>query len=229
MSTAQRRPREPLQTTSAPLQTRSQLGFAKMLQAGRELIEECGNLDDLSITDIVERAGTSIGAFYRRFDNKDTFFDVVQDGVIAGGLDKVREVMVSEAAWESNDAGAIADAMVLVYVRAFRRNRGLYHASLLRASQRKSTWDAIRHGNQEVQTLIVPKLVDALVLANERNAQKVDRAALEFEVLAALQLMLGMLVNSVLNDPGPLSLTSRRLAPYLQKQFRRCLDLPAAG
>ncbi len=42
-----------------------------MLQAGRELIEASGNLDDLSINDIVERAGTSIGAFYRRFDNKD--------------------------------------------------------------------------------------------------------------------------------------------------------------
>ena len=38
MPTAQRRPREPRQTTSAPLQTRSQLGFAKMLEAGRALI-----------------------------------------------------------------------------------------------------------------------------------------------------------------------------------------------
>ncbi|WP_287191301.1 TetR/AcrR family transcriptional regulator [Paraburkholderia sp.] len=225
MPTAQRRPREPLQTTSAPLQTRSQLGFAKMLEAGRALIEENGNLDDLSITDIVERAGTSIGAFYRRFDNKDTFFDVVQDGVIAEGLDNVREALTSDAVWQSNEAGAIADATIQLYLRAFRRNRGLYHASLLRASQRKSTWDAIRHSNDEVQALIVPKLVDALVPG---TGPKAARAALEFEVLAALQLMLGMLVNSVLNDPGPLSLTSRRLAPYLQRQFRRCLDLPAA-
>ena len=43
-------------------------------------------------------------------------------------------------------------------------------------------------------------LVAALVLT---VGPKAERAALEFEVLAALQLMLGMLLNSVLNDPGP--------------------------
>ena len=64
-----------------------------MLQAGRELIEASGNLDDLSINDIVERAGTSIGAFYRRFDNKDAFFDVLQDAAMEAGLEHVREAV----------------------------------------------------------------------------------------------------------------------------------------
>jgi hypothetical protein len=36
----------------------------------------------------------------------------------------------------------------------------------------------------------------------------------------------GLLVNSILNDPGPLSLESRRLRPWLQTAFRRCLGLP---
>jgi AcrR family transcriptional regulator len=209
---------------AAPRQRRSQEGLAKMLQAGRDLIEASGNLEDLSITDIIERAGTSVGAFYRRFDNKDAFFDVVMDTVMAQGLDYVREAIAHEPAWQSSDAGAIADAVVLLHVKAFRRNRGLYHASLLRASQRKDSWDAVKQMNQDALTLMVPRLVAALV--KERRGRAATPDALDFDVRAALQLVAGLLINSVLNDPGPLTLTSRRLVPWLQMSFRRCLALP---
>jgi AcrR family transcriptional regulator len=188
---------------AAPLQTRSQQGLVRMLQAGRELIETSGNLDDLSINDIVERAGTSIGAFYRRFDNKDSFFEVVQDAAMEEGLAYVRETVERDPAWRSNDAGTLADAVISFYVATFRRNRGLYHASLLRASQRKSSWDAVKSTNHEVLAIVVPRLVSAL--AQSRGIKSDDNAtqSLEFEVRATLQMILGMLVNSVLNDPGP--------------------------
>src|ERR1700722_5490203 len=101
---------------AAPRQTRSQLGLVKMLQAGRELIEASGNLDELSINEIVERAGTSIGAFYRRFDNKDAFFEVVQNRVMAEGLGYARELVERDAVWRSGDASAVADAIVAFYV-----------------------------------------------------------------------------------------------------------------
>lgn len=197
-----------------------------MLQAGRELIEASGNLDDLSINDIVERAGTSIGAFYRRFDNKDAFFEVVQDRVMSEGLDYVREMLERDPVWRSSDASAIADAILAFYVLVFRRNRGLYHASLLRASQRKASWDAVKETNRLVLALFVPRLSTALI--ETRGTRSADVAACEFEVRASLQMATGMLVNIVLNDPGPLSLTSRRLRPWLQTQFRRSLLLPDA-
>jgi AcrR family transcriptional regulator len=209
---------------AAPRQTRSQVGLAKMLQAGRELIEASGNLDDLSINDIVERAGTSIGAFYRRFDNKDAFFEVVQDRVMTEGLDYVRAILQRDTVWRSNDAGALSDAVVAFYVLVFRRNRGFYHASLLRSSQLKPSWDAAKEANREVLALLVPRLVDALLAA--RGAPASQAAALDFEVRASVQMINGLLVNIILNDPGPLSLASRRLRPWLQTAFRRCLGLP---
>lgn len=196
-----------------------------MLEAGRELIEASGNLDDLSINEIVERAGTSIGAFYRRFENKDVFFELVQDRVLTENLDFVREELATHAAWRSTDAGVLADAAIGLYVLAFRRNRGLYHASLLRSSQCKDSWDAIKESSDEVLRLIVPRIVGAL---RETRGRAVRSSALDFEVRAGLQLMIGLLVNSVLHDPGPLSLSSRRLGPWLQMRFRRCLGLPDA-
>jgi AcrR family transcriptional regulator len=231
MTTTSLRGREtpPPGAIAAPRQTRSQQGLVRMLQAGREMLEASGNLDDLSINDIVERAGTSIGAFYRRFDNKDSFFEVVQDAVMQEGLEHVRETVERDPAWRSNDAGTLADAVISFYVMTFRRNRGLYHASLLRASQRKASWDAVKSTNHEVLAIIVPRLVSAL--ARSRGVVKVDAGtaqSLEFEVRATLQMILGMLVNSVLNDPGPLSLSSRQLRVWLQIRLRRCLGLPDA-
>jgi AcrR family transcriptional regulator len=208
---------------AVPLQARSQIGLEKMLQAGRELIEASGNLDDMSITDIVERSDTSIGAFYRRFDSKDMFFDVVLDRAMTEGRNRIRDMVASDPEWRSGDARTVADAIVEMYVQSFRRNRGLFHASLLRVSRPRATWDVVKEANRDVLALIVPPLVDAIV--KERNAQKADAGPIEFEVQAALQLILGMLVNIVLNDPGPLPLTSRRLAPWLKTQFCRCLIL----
>ena len=211
---------------AAPRQTRSQQGLVRMLQAGRELVEASGNLDDLSINDIVERAGTSIGAFYRRFDNKDSFFEVVQDAAMQEGLAHVRETVERDPAWRSNDAGTLADAVISFYVMTFRRNRGLYHASLLRASQRKANWDAVKSTNHEVLAMIVPRLVSALAKSRGIKAGGDAIQSLEFEVRVTLQMILGMLVNSVLNDPGPLSLSSRQLRSWLQIRVRRCLGLP---
>ncbi|RFU46995.1 TetR/AcrR family transcriptional regulator [Paraburkholderia sp. DHOC27] len=208
----------------APLQVRSQAGLARMLLAGRELIEACGNLDELSINDIVERADTSIGAFYRRFENKDAFFEVVQERVMAEGIAYARDLVERDPVWRSNHAGALADSVVAFYVQAFRRNRGLYHASLLRSSQLKPSWDAAREANREVLTLFVPILVKALQDAAGAQARTADE--LEFDVRASVQMINGMLVNIILNDPGPLSLSNRRLRPWLQTQFRRCLVIP---
>lgn len=197
-----------------------------MLQAGRELIETTGNLDDLSINDIVERAGTSIGAFYRRFDNKDSFFEVLLDAAMEEGLEHVRATVERDPAWRSNDAGTLADAVISFYVATFRRNRGLYHASLLRASQRKTSWDAVKSTNHEVLAMVVPRLVNALAQSRGIKVDENAAQSLEFEVRATLQLILGMLVNNVLNDPGPLSLSSRQLRAWLQVRLRRCLELP---
>src|SRR6201986_160164 len=148
----------PQPSLATPRQARSQIGLEKMLQAGRELVEAIGNLGELSVPDIVERSGTSIGAFYRRFDSKDAFFDAVQDRVMKEGLDLVRESVANEAAWKSGNARVIADEIVTMYLRAFRRNRGLYHASLLRVSRKKTTWDVVKQANREALALVVPPL-----------------------------------------------------------------------
>ena len=178
MTRTQPRSRAAVESALAvPRQARSQIGLEKMLQAGRELIEASGNLDDLSIKDIVERSGTSIGAFYRRFDSKDMFFDVVLDRAMTEGRDRIRDMVASDSEWRSGDARKVADAIVEMYVQLFRRNRGLFHASLLRVSRPKATWDIVKEANRDVLALIVPPLVAAHRerTQGEKSGRRADR------------------------------------------------------
>lgn len=60
-----------------PQQKRSEQSLAKILGAAEGLVAR-GGFDDASITEIVDEAGLSVGAFYARFKDKSALFDVIQ-------------------------------------------------------------------------------------------------------------------------------------------------------
>ncbi len=60
-----------------PQQKRSEASLEKILSATRSLISQ-GGFDDASITNIVDDAGLSVGAFYARFKDKDALFHIIQ-------------------------------------------------------------------------------------------------------------------------------------------------------
>lgn len=200
-----------------PRQQRSERSLEQMLLAGRAMLEERGNLDELSIGDLTRQAGTSVGAFYRRFENKEAFFAVVQTMVLEQAIDVVRQSLATDPVWRDGPPEAIGDRIVELYLRGFRRNQGIYHASLLRVPGKEELWDPVKRSNVTVLDMVVPPL----------TAHLPPRPGIDwdFEVRSALQCIVGMLVNIVLHDPGPLRLKDRRLLGYLQRQFRRSLGL----
>src|SRR5207237_3152511 len=58
-------------------QARSIKTAAVLIEAGRRLLREM-SLEDLSIEDLCEAAGTTVGAFYGRFGSKGDFFVTMQ-------------------------------------------------------------------------------------------------------------------------------------------------------
>lgn len=213
----------PLRKASASirpaLQVRSEQSLQKMLAAGRALIEEKGNLDDLSITELTAKAGTSVGAFYRRFENKEGFFAVVQEAVLEEMRETMQHAVATEAVWQDGPATAIADRMMELYVRNFQQNRGLFHASLLHLPGREAAWSPVRESNVRALDLLLPLLIAHL----PASSKGVDW---DFEARVAMQAIVGMLVNIVLNDPGPLHLRDKHFAAHVKRQFRRALGLP---
>ena len=73
---------KPSQSLKKPKQTRSLTTLNRIMQAASRLMAE-GTFDKASINDIVKRAGTSVGAFYTRFKNKEALFQLIQQRFFA--------------------------------------------------------------------------------------------------------------------------------------------------
>ena len=67
-----------LHSVAAPKQRRSERTLRRLLDAGEALIEEKG-LADVSVPDIVRRAGSSVGGFYARFRDKNELLRALEE------------------------------------------------------------------------------------------------------------------------------------------------------
>jgi len=116
--------------TRPPLQERSRRTLTRILEATEELLGE-RLFEQVTIRDIVERSGTSVGAFYSRFENKDALLPALYeryDESMPRNRAEVRERLPREPDLE-RQVVQIVGAMI----RIFRGRRGLMRAMALHA------------------------------------------------------------------------------------------------
>jgi len=75
------RERAILRSISRPRQARSQQTLQRLLDAAQSLIEERG-CADVSVPEVVARAGSSVGGFYSRFKNKDELILALEERML---------------------------------------------------------------------------------------------------------------------------------------------------
>lgn len=201
-----------------PLQSRSEKSLGKMVAACRALAEERGNLDDISLNEVVAEAKTSIGAFYGRFKDKEAFLAYVLEVALREAEGVTQRSIDEDPVWKAGPAEAIVERIVENYVDQFRLNRGLFRGFLRHYSARDARDNPMRDANRRIYGRVVPWLVAQLGDRPEDTAI--------FEVRAAMQFMVGTLANILLNDPGPLQLDDESLARHLQRMMIRYLGLP---
>lgn len=109
-----------------PLQKRSREAWARVLDAGVEILEE-GGYEAFTIAAVCERASVAPRALYERVDTKDALFLAVYDhGMAAVVADHVR--FDDSAAWRRLAPAEAVDRAVRELVGIFRR-----HAALMRS------------------------------------------------------------------------------------------------
>lgn len=127
-----------------PSQARSQETLERFVAATRELLQE-RPFEDITVADIVARAGRTVGSFYARFDDK--------DGVLLallGDLDDRLRVLVrafcDPVRWDGAPVAEFVAESVKLNVHAYRRSAPLFRAGLVAAvtrpefrEQRRST------------------------------------------------------------------------------------------
>ena len=91
-------------------QARSRRTRDRLLAAGRELLNR-GAFDATSINDVARDAGCSVGAFYQRFPDKEAFFTVVIETVLADIALDAKRFVTDERLAEGSVEVAIAQTV----------------------------------------------------------------------------------------------------------------------
>lgn len=210
-------PRRPRRAQPLPVvQPRALVTQDALLAAGRRLLQD-RTLDELSIADIATESGLSVGSFYGRFRDKDSYFAVLQERANAEWLEEGRALLRRHRPQPAS-ARRLLREICAVYVGIFRRERGFVLAALRHATTHPGSWTPFRSAGQafvaEAAEVLEP-LLDHLP-----PSQRAQR--LRF----AMQLMFASGINAVLNDPGPIRLDDPRLEAELARAVCAYLEIP---
>lgn len=201
-----------------PRQLRSEETLAKMILAGRGLIQQHANFDLVLISDVIRTAGTSTGAFYGRFKDKDAFIDSVLEAAFVEMEAEADKTIRDDEAWAQGTATEFAALIVRYYVDMCRRNQGMFKAVLRHFGALEPEANPMRRLNRNIQSVVAP------TLAQKMKAQGLK--ASETEVRIAMQMVVGTLTLTLLTDPGPLRFDGDLIEAKLTEMMQRFLLLP---
>lgn len=202
-----------IQGVTPARQARSEATFQALIREGRRALDG-GSLEKISIGEVCRGAGTSVGAFYGRFENKEVFFTAIQQ-VVIGDVWEVMQQLLNDLDRRDAPAAEFLDVIAEFWVRIYRDNRGLYLAAFKHASTRPGAWTPFKKLGWSGSALIATKLVNRL-----------PNGADELLVRQAMQFVNGLLVNATINDPGPIHMDDHGMVEHVRRFLHLYLGVP---
>jgi len=193
-------------TITKPKQARSKARRQALLDHGVILFNAQG-LDDVSIQEITRAVGFSTGSFYNYFPDKAAFFVAVQRYVADAQNARADQVFAAEsiAGRSLTDRLRLCVDFAITY---FRAHTGLVRSALSYERRVPEGWLPNR---QTTATIVARAIIDLPA----EQAEKLQ---------TAIQLAFGLLVNTLLHDPGPLRLQDEDLTDRLVQALGPYLD-----
>jgi len=184
----------------------------RLLTAGQQLVAQ-RDIDAVSVAEIARAADCSVGAFYQRFHDKESFFRALIAQYVAEGR------AATLALFDAYDDDRLIGALVASYAERFRRSTGLVRAGIRKRMEDASVWEPIRRNGHDTADRFIEWLAGQYGRALSRQE--------EVWVRFAFQILYSTLNNAVVNRPGPLELEDRAFLVQLERVFR--LTLFSAG
>ncbi len=185
-SAASTAPAQALRSVARPKQARSEQTLNRLLDAAETLIVERG-VGALSIPEIVQAAGSSVGGFYARFKGKDELLRALEERFV-GRLEAELMAVTEPSVWADKPAREIVDGFVRALVASYRKNRNLIQAFVLSAAADHEMWREGRRLRQRMSLQVATLLGGrASEIAHPNPAVALDTAL--FMVLGVLQQM----------------------------------------
>lgn len=203
-----------------PKQARSRRSYERILDATAELLSD-RPFDEITVDEIVERAGYTKGAFYHRFDGKDVLLRHLVARLTAGALEAWEEFL-DPTAWSERSLQDFLEAFVGRLVAIYSRSTHLMRA-FVPAAERGSD-EAIRTTSIQLNRRILDGFVEILESRWEELPHEV-RTDLRGSARFWLTSLIGLLQRTYLwpaeplaPDPEPTRIEERArrlLVPFL--------------
>lgn len=200
-------------TTSVPAaapelrikQKRGQVTYDALIDTAFAMLAR-KEFDDISIAELAQKAGYSVGAFYARFRSKDELFDAM----VQQHLQNRRKTRKEQFA--SVQDATLIHALLEETVHYYWGRRRFWRAALIRSIREPDFWTPIRALSHE--------FADSLVARVAARARRSLTAPEQANVRFAVQLAFGTINNTILNRPGPFFLEQELFVENLVRAFR---------
>jgi AcrR family transcriptional regulator len=204
-----------------PQQTRSQATLDRILDAAENVLEE-KSFGEATLAEIMERAGVTVGAFYRRFPDKDALLHLLDNRFFAE-LHELAKASLSDAKWHGAMIPEIVYGFTEIAVQLYRERRGLLRSLFLRAR----TDPVIMQSAREVNAHYIDRL-RALLLA---RGDQLRHPAPERAVELGFMILVGALRETVLFGevwPNATTVVDSGLSKELARSYLAYLGAPLA-
>lgn len=195
-----------------PRQARSQETLGRILDAAEELASEKG-FDDTSVAEVARRAGSSVGAFYTRFRDKDRLLYALYDRYLEQAMATADDAL-DPARWKGVGIARLLDSVVRFLVEIYRERAGLMRVFVMR-----NHTDPGFQARQERLSHYVSEKLTALLLERGDEIRHPDpaRAAAFGLTLCFASIESAILFGEVRS--GSLALSDDDLASELVRAF----------
>lgn len=213
--------RRPRTLKSDPCQARSRDTLQALLDATERLLAR-HHFEDISIHQILEVSGVSIGSFYARFRSKDDLLPHLYQAY----SDELRARMAVEtdpARWARLTLGELIQALVSQAVRAYRERPGLLRAVALlaRSRPRAIAQSALRERDDQYRAAA------ALLLARRAEIRHpAPELAVQFGILFVLATCRDKILFAEAAHPASVAVTDAQLATELARALHAYLTAP---
>jgi AcrR family transcriptional regulator len=160
-------PSSDLRWVRPPQQARSQETLDRILDAAEALVTQKG-FEDTPVAEIAQRAGSSVGAFYARFQDKDALLHALYERYYEQAI-ATADAALEPARWEDARIAEILDAVVRFLTAIYREQCGLIRAFVIRTHS-----DASFQARRERLSHYVSERLSTLLLARRDEISHPD-------------------------------------------------------
>ncbi|MBI5504517.1 MAG: TetR/AcrR family transcriptional regulator [Deltaproteobacteria bacterium] len=207
--TAVQTPVRMLQWVRTPQQARTREGLTRLLDAAETLVAAKG-FDEAGIAEIARMAQSSVGAFYRRFADKDGLLHALHERFCDEARATADETL-DPSRWTGAPTDEVAHEFTAFIVQVFREREGFFRAIL----QRGTSDGVVRERTDRLFEHLAERLAALLRGRSGDIAHRDPKLA----AIVGLRVVVGALTHTIQAQPHTLPLSDERLAAELARVF----------